>query len=34
MTTRRSFLKGAGAAGIAFCGCGMLDGAHAQEAGR
>src|SRR5262249_15190893 len=34
MTTRRSFLKGAGAAGIAFCGCGMLDGAHAQEAER
>jgi aminocarboxymuconate-semialdehyde decarboxylase len=32
MTTRRSFLKGAGAAGIAFCSCGML--AHAQEAGR
>jgi len=30
MTTRRSFLKGAGAAGIAFCGCGMLDAARAQ----
>src|SRR5260370_34358194 len=34
MTTRRSFLKEAGAAGSAFCGCGMLDGAHAQEAGQ
>jgi aminocarboxymuconate-semialdehyde decarboxylase len=34
MTTRRNFLKGAGAAGIAFCGCGMLDSAHAQETGR
>lgn len=33
MTTRRGFLKGAGAAGIAFCSCGVLD-AHAQEAGR
>jgi predicted TIM-barrel fold metal-dependent hydrolase len=30
MTTRRTFLKGAAATGIAFCGCGMLDGAHAQ----
>jgi predicted TIM-barrel fold metal-dependent hydrolase len=29
MTTRRNFLKGA-ATGIAFCGCGMLDAAHAQ----
>src|SRR5215470_12528711 len=34
MTTRRGFLKGAGAAGIAFCGCGMLDAARAQEPGR
>src|SRR5262245_48864167 len=32
MTTRRGFLKGAGAAaGIAFCSCGMLDAARAQE---
>jgi predicted TIM-barrel fold metal-dependent hydrolase len=30
MTTRRNFLKGAAASGIAFCGCGMLDAAHAQ----
>jgi predicted TIM-barrel fold metal-dependent hydrolase len=29
MTTRRNFLKAA-ATGIAFCGCGMLDAAHAQ----
>src|ERR1700732_3213220 len=29
MTTRRNFLKGA-ATGIAFCGCGMGDWAHAQ----
>ena len=34
MTTRRGFLKGAGAAGIAFCGCGMLDAARAQQPGR
>src|SRR5215831_15486766 len=34
MTTRRGFLKGAGAAGIAFCSCGMLDAARAQEPGR
>ena len=33
MTTRRGFLKGAGAAGIAFCSCGMLDAARAQEPG-
>ena len=33
MTTRRGFLKGAGAAGIAFCSCGMLDAAGAQEPG-
>ena len=32
MTTRRNFLKGA-AAGIAFCGCGMLDAVHAQPKG-
>ena len=30
MTTRRNFLKGAAAGGIAFCGCGMLDAAWAQ----
>jgi aminocarboxymuconate-semialdehyde decarboxylase len=31
-TTRRNFFKTAGAAaGIAFCGCGMLDGARAQQ---
>ncbi len=30
MTTRRNFLKGAAALGIAFCGCGMLDAARAQ----
>src|SRR5262252_2415184 len=34
MNTRRSFLKGAGAAGISFCSCGMLDAARAQEPGR
>jgi hypothetical protein len=34
MTTRRGFLKGAGAAGIAFCSCGLRRAAHAQEAGR
>src|SRR5215475_778432 len=34
MTTRRGFLKGAGAAGIAFCSCGLLDAARAQEPGR
>jgi aminocarboxymuconate-semialdehyde decarboxylase len=32
MTTRRNFLKGAGAAGIAFCSCGLLDAARAQGA--
>jgi aminocarboxymuconate-semialdehyde decarboxylase len=32
MTTRRNFLKGMGAAtGIAFCSCGMLDAARAQQ---
>src|SRR3978361_2346089 len=30
MTTRRNFLKGAAATGIAFCNCGMLDAARAQ----
>src|SRR5712692_7060046 len=30
MTTRRQFLKGAAATGIAFCGCGLLDAARAQ----
>src|ERR1700730_1470407 len=34
MTTRRGFLKEAGAAGIAFCGCGMLGAARAQAPGR
>ena len=32
MTTRRNFLKGAAASGIAFCSCGMLDAARAQAA--
>src|SRR5436853_548195 len=31
MTTRRDFMKGAGAAGMAFCSCAMLDVAHAQQ---
>src|SRR5947209_8297437 len=32
MTTRRNFLKGAGAAGgIVFCSCGLLDAARAQQ---
>src|SRR5713226_513165 len=30
MTTRRNFLRGTAAAGIAFCSCGMLDVARAQ----
>ena len=30
MTSRRHFLRGAAATGIAFCSCGMLDGARAQ----
>jgi aminocarboxymuconate-semialdehyde decarboxylase len=30
MTTRRQFFRGAAAAGIAFCSCGMLDAARAQ----
>ncbi len=34
MTTRRGFLKGAGAAGIAFCSCGLVGAARAQEAAR
>jgi aminocarboxymuconate-semialdehyde decarboxylase len=34
MTTRRGFLKGAGAAGITFCSCGLPGAAHAQEAAR
>jgi aminocarboxymuconate-semialdehyde decarboxylase len=36
MTPRRDFLKGgtAGAAGIFFCGCGLLHRAHAQEPAR
>jgi aminocarboxymuconate-semialdehyde decarboxylase len=35
MTTRRNFLKaGAAAAGMVFCGCGMLQSAHAQGAAR
>jgi predicted TIM-barrel fold metal-dependent hydrolase len=31
MTTRRNFLKGTAATGIAFCSCGMLDAARAQQ---
>ena len=34
MTTRRGFLKTAGAAGIVFCSCGMLDAGNAQTGGR
>jgi aminocarboxymuconate-semialdehyde decarboxylase len=35
MTTRRGFLEGVGAAaGVAFCSCGMLDAARAQQPGR
>jgi aminocarboxymuconate-semialdehyde decarboxylase len=34
MTTRRGFLKGTGAAGIAFCSCGLPGAAHAQGAAR
>jgi predicted TIM-barrel fold metal-dependent hydrolase len=35
MTTRRGFLRGAGAAaGIAFCSCGILDAARAQQPGQ
>jgi predicted TIM-barrel fold metal-dependent hydrolase len=34
MTTRRGFLKGAGAAGIAFCSCGLSGAAHAQGSAR
>ena len=36
MTTRRDFLKtGVGAAaGVAFCSCGLLAGAHAQQPAR
>jgi hypothetical protein len=30
MTTRRNFLRGAAASGVAFCSCGMLGAAHAQ----
>jgi predicted TIM-barrel fold metal-dependent hydrolase len=30
MATRRDFIKGAGASGILFCSCGMLDAARAQ----
>jgi aminocarboxymuconate-semialdehyde decarboxylase len=30
MASRRHFLKGAAATGIAFCGCGMLDAARAE----
>ena len=32
MSTRRGFLQGAAAAGIAFCSCGLLDAARAQQA--
>jgi len=30
MTTRRNFIKGAAATGLAFCSCGLIDAAHAQ----
>jgi aminocarboxymuconate-semialdehyde decarboxylase len=30
VTTRRGFLKHAGAAGMVFCSCGLLDAARAQ----
>ncbi len=32
MTTRRDFLKTGAAAGVVFCSCGLLKGAHAQGA--
>ena len=32
MTTRRDFLKGGAAAGIVFCSCGLLQGAHGAPA--
>ena len=32
MTQRRSFIKHASMAGLAFCSCGLLDAAHAQAA--
>jgi aminocarboxymuconate-semialdehyde decarboxylase len=31
MATRRNFLTGAAASGLAFCSCGLLDQAHAQQ---
>jgi aminocarboxymuconate-semialdehyde decarboxylase len=31
VTTRRGFLRGAGAAGMVFCSCGLLDAARAQQ---
>src|SRR5580692_2214426 len=31
MATRRNFLKGTAASGLAFCSCGLLDAARAQE---
>jgi len=34
MASRRQFLGGAAAAGVAFCSCGLLDQAHAQGAPR
>jgi aminocarboxymuconate-semialdehyde decarboxylase len=34
VTTRRSFLKGAGAAGVMFCSCALLDAARAQQPAR
>ncbi|HZR90228.1 MAG TPA: amidohydrolase family protein [Bradyrhizobium sp.] len=34
MSTRRDFLKTGAAAGVVFCSCGMLKGAHAQSAPR
>jgi predicted TIM-barrel fold metal-dependent hydrolase len=34
MTTRRDFLRGGGAAGLVFCGCGMLPGVRGQTTTR
>src|SRR5215469_10130511 len=34
MTTRRGFLKHAAAAGMTFCGCGLLDAARARAPAR
>jgi predicted TIM-barrel fold metal-dependent hydrolase len=34
MTSRREFIKGAAASGLAFCSCGLIDAAHAQQSHR